>query len=432
MSRWRSAACSRRRAWRRWRRGCRRRSGIARAAGGGAAAAGRDSVVLCAAAAVVPGALEGPSGDLYDPAGGAAQRRARPRGAGGGARRSGRAAREPAHVVPGRGSVCRGRRSCGRRRRGRGWRSARSPRSRSCGGADGGGGAGLRSVARDSAAGASVRARRRRACAAAACCITSPATAGRSVRCRATWRRCTGRGARAWQRAVRRCRCSMPTTRCGSRRCWATRTTATARWRGSWRSGPQALAELPEQIELPADRPRPAVASHRGGHVALDDRAGAASRASRRWRVSTGASLFMVLQAGLAGCCSAGSARAPTSPIGSPIAGRTDGALDDLVGFFVNTLVLRTDTVGQPELPGADRPGAGQQPGGLRPPGSAVRAAGRGAQSGAVAVAASAVPGDAGVRGGGSQQRHAGAAGTSRSRRSRSRPRAPSSTCRLD
>jgi len=31
----------------------------------------------------------------------------------------------------------------------------------------------------------------------------------------------------------------------------------------------QALKELPEQIELPTDRARPAVSSHRGGHVAL-------------------------------------------------------------------------------------------------------------------------------------------------------------------
>jgi nonribosomal peptide synthetase DhbF len=110
----------------------------------------------------------------------------------------------------------------------------------------------------------------------------------------------------------------------------------------------ETLANLSDQLEYPTDYKRPDEASYRGETLDFYINPELHRRLLGLAK-GYGVSLFMVLQAGLAALLTRLGA-GNDIPIGSPIAGRSDDALGNLVGLFVNTLVLRTDTSGDPSF----------------------------------------------------------------------------------
>ncbi len=145
------------------------------------------------------------------------------------------------------------------------------------------------------------------------------------------------------------------------------------------------LAGLPEDSGLRPDFPRPPLPSGDGESVTFSIDAATRAKLAERCR-ELGVTEFMALQAAVAVVLhKAGSG--VDIPLGTPVAGRSEAELDQLIGFFVNILVLRNDLGGQPHAARRADPGARDRVGRLRPSGPAVRPGGRQCQPGAIAVA---------------------------------------------
>ncbi|NWG76206.1 MAG: non-ribosomal peptide synthetase, partial [Rubrivivax sp.] len=129
-----------------------------------------------------------------------------------------------------------------------------------------------------------------------------------------------------------------------------------AEWQRQWLAGEvleRQIAYWKKQLggslpilELPADRPRPAVQTYRGANEVIKISASLLAGLKELSRCE-GATLFMTLLAafqallhrytGLTDIC-----------VGTPVANRNRAEIENLIGVFINTLVLRSDLTGDP------------------------------------------------------------------------------------
>jgi len=127
-------------------------------------------------------------------------------------------------------------------------------------------------------------------------------------------------------------------------------------WQRAWLAGDELerqlaywrarLAVSPALLELPADRPRPALPSARGATLPFTVPAALAADLDGLAR-RRGATPFMVLLATFQVVLARHTGRRDLV-VGSPIAGRNRREIEGLIGFFVNTLALRADLGGAP------------------------------------------------------------------------------------
>ncbi len=110
----------------------------------------------------------------------------------------------------------------------------------------------------------------------------------------------------------------------------------------------ERLADLPEALELPIDRPRPPVQTFQGRTLrfTVPQPTVAALQAASR---EAGATMFMTVLAGF-GALLGRYAGTEDVVVGSVTAGRKRTELEGLIGFFVNTVVVRTSLTGDPSF----------------------------------------------------------------------------------